>query len=432
MRRLRTIGILLFLGTAARILAADSKPAFTEFDLDRSRGMLRLARDETVKYFYDPALVGSEFSARCDAADKALGTARSNGEALVLIAQPFLNIGDSHTRFLPPARKDRVQHHWKFHAVGDAVYVSEVDRHSDAEKKGLRVGDKLLAIDGMAPGRANRHLLQYLLYGLAPRAGMRVIVQAPGQEPRQLDLLGEVRSGTALRDLRNSRDLYQLVEEDENEDARRKSRLVELPGGILVWKLQLFDLEKIAKGLGKAASAKTVILDLRGNTGGYVRAAEAVLNGFFADDFEAFTLHERKRSETTRVKGNGFKGLLLVLVDETSASASEIFARTVQMRQRGILLGDRTAGALSTAQVYSLSLGTAERFTHFGMSITLARVVMADGSIIEGKGVGPDYLILPTHEQLYQGHDPVLAKALTIAGHKTTPEDAGKIFPPLN
>ena len=394
--------------------------------------MLGIARDEVIKEFYDPARVGPEFSARCRAAYEALATAQSNDAALMLIAQPFLDIGDSHTRFIPPTRKDRVQHHWKFQAVGPDIFVSEVDRGSDAEKQGLKVGDKLLSIDGFGPNRANRHLLQYLLYNLAPRTGMRVVAQAPGQSPRTLDVRGEIRAGTHLREFRNDRDRLELELEYENEDARRKSRLVELPDGVLVWKLRQFDQEKIARGLGKVASAKAVILDLRGNPGGFVRSAEDMLSGFFADDFDAYTTHGRKKSETTHVKGRGFKGLLLVLIDATSASSSEIFARTVQMRQRGILLGDRTAGALSTAQFHPLVLGTAERFISFGVSITKSSVVMADGSVIEGKGVGPDYQIFPTHEQLYLGHDPVLAKALTIAGRKTTPEEAGKLFPPLN
>lgn len=428
----RFLPALLLCAVLGHALAAQPKTAFTANDLDRARGMLGIARDEVVKEFYDPARVGPEFFARCAAADKALSTARSNGEALMMIAQPFLDLGDSHTRFIPPTRKDRVEHHWKFHAVGPDIFVSEVDRGSDAEKQGLKVGDKLVSIDGIGPTRANRHLLQYLLYSLAPRGGMRVVAQAPGQPPRTLDVRGEIRAGTHLRELRNDRDRTELELEYENEDARRKSRLVELPDGVLVWKLRQFDPEKIASGLHKVASAKAVILDLRGNPGGYVQSAEDVLRGFFAENFDAYTIRGSKKTETTRIKGKGYKGMLLVLIDETSASASEIFSRTVQMRQRGILLGDRTAGALSTAQYHPLVLGTAERFISFGVSITKSSVVMADGSIIEGKGVGPDYQIIPTHEQLYLGQDPVLAKALTIAGRKTTPEEAGKFFPPMN
>lgn len=417
---------------ATGFAAAEPKPVFTATDLDRARGMLDLARDEVGKEFYNPALVGPEFLARCRAASEALATARSNDAAMMLIAQPFLDIGDSHTKFLPPTRRDHMQHHWKFHAVGPDIFVSEVDRGSNAEKAGLKVGDRLINIDGIAPTRANRHLLQYLLYGLAPRTGMRVVAQSPGQPPRPLDVRGEIRVGTGLREFRNDRDRIELQLESENKDARLKSRLVELPGGVLVWKLQQFDPDKITSGLRKVSSAKTVILDLRGNLGGYVQSAEDMLRGFFADVFDAYTIHWRSKTETTRIKSKGYKGLLLVLIDETSASASEIFARTVQMRQRGILLGDRTAGALSTARIYPLALGSAERFIPFGVSITMGSVVMADGSIIEGKGVGPDYQILPTHEQLYLGHDPVLAKALALAGRHTTPEEAGRLFPPLN
>jgi len=410
-----------------------AEPAFTAFDLERARGMLGLARDEVVKEFYDPARVGPDFLARCRAAHEALASAKSNDAALLLIAQPFLDIGDSHTVLIPPARRDRVDHHWKFHAVGEEVFVREVDPGSDAAKQGLRVGDKLLNVDGLSPGRANRFLMQYFLYGLAPRSGMNVVAQAPGQPPRQLAIRGEVKTGANVRNLRREGGFYDLVVESENEDRKRRSRFAELPGDILVWKLHEFDLDKIPAGLSKARSAQTVVLDLRRNPCGLVRATEDMLNAFFDDDFDAFTTRERKRSETTRVRGKGtFKGRLLVLVDNGSASASEVFSRTVQMRQRGVLLGDRTAGALSTARGYPLELGTAEKFVLFGVQIAISSFVMADGTVVEGKGVTPDYLILPTHEQLYRGHDPVLAKALSIAGHSVTPEAAGKLFPLLN
>lgn len=432
MRKLFFLALLA--ATTAAIAADQATSRFTPSDLDRARGMLRIARDEVLQYFYDPTkLAVANFSQRCAEADKALAQARSNDEALLIIAQPFLDIGDSHTRFLPPSRQGRVEHHWRFHAVGDAVYVSEVDRGSDAEKKGLRVGDKLLAIDGIAPARANRWTMQYLLYSLAPRTGMRVVAQSPGQPPRQMDIAGEFKAGTKLRDLRNDRDYYELVLDSEHRDTRLKSRLVDLPGDVLVWKLQEFDEDKITAGLRKTGSAKAVVLDLRGNPGGVIYSVEDMLDGLFTDNFEAYTRKERDKTEKFRVKGKGrFKGLLLVLIDNSSASASEIFARTVQMKQRGILLGDRTAGAVSAAQVHSLTLGNAESFVRFGVGVTISDVTMGDGTTIEGKGVGPDYQIIPTHEQLFAGHDPVLAKALSIAGYKLSAEDAGKLFPPLH
>lgn len=429
--------VRLVLGAVALLPAAfaadQSARAFTADDTSRARGMLRIAREEVEKYFYDPQRLGDKFSQDCAAAEKALATARSNDEALMIIAQVFLNIGDSHTRFYPPARKDRVRHPWKFHAVGDAVYISEVERGSEAEQRGLRVGDRLHGLDGMAVSRTNRSLMQYMVYGLAPRAGMTLLVQAPGQEPRSVTIMGALKTGSGFRDLRNELDYYEMVLESEKEDARRKSRFVELPGDILVWKLRVFDNEKTAAGLRKAAAAKTLILDLRGNPGGYVNTLERTFDHFFADDFEAYTRRERTKAKTIKVHGKArFKGLLLVLVDQSSASASEILARTVQMKQRGILLGDRTAGMVSVARVHPIALGSAERFTGFYVGITISDLVMADGSVIEDKGVMPDFRIIPTHEQLYQGQDPVLAKALELAGHKLGPAEAGKLFPPLD
>lgn len=423
---------LMTLAAIRCALAAEPLKTLTGGELRRSREMLRVARDETIQRFHDAGRVGAAFRSRCDATEKALEYARSVDEARLMIAQVFLDLGDSYTRFVPPGAMSAVNHHWTFHAVGNEIYVNAVDRGSEAEKKGLRVGDKVLAVDGIAPSRANSFLLGYLLYGLAPRSGMRVVVQSPNAEPRRLDIPGELKKDDDRTiSLTKHAPYFDFEASAKNRDDH--DQLIELPEGIVVWRLGRFDAKKTAAGLRKASAAKSLILDLRGNKSDQFRAADGLLKALWSEEFEAYSIVERKKTTPVKIKGRGdFTGLLLVLVDYSSASASEVFARTVQMKQRGILLGDRTGGHVLGADYHPLIRGDLADFTPFGMVITDRTAVMNDGYVIEGKGVGPDYLILPTHEEIYLGHDPVLAKALSIAGRKTTAEDAGKLYSSAN
>lgn len=422
--------LIILISLVATAAAADQSPVISPGDLSRARGMLRLAHDEVVRNFYDPARLGHDFSRRCAEVEKQLENARSNGEALMMIAQVFLDLGDSHTLFIPPSRMHRVDHGWAMHVIGDGVYVSRVEKGSEAEKLGLKVGDSLLSIDGIEPRKTELNILKYLLYGLIPRPGMRLIVQAPGAKPRQLDVPARVIKGSFLRDLTTSKGLYELLTEAENEDKERASRYVKLPGDILVWKLRQFDEDKIAGSMLRAAGATAVVLDLRGNGGGLVTTCQKMLRSFFAEDFLAYTERERDKTKKYSVDGSGrFTGPLFVLIDHQSASASELFAKTVQMRGRGTIIGERSGGLVSTGRIYPLTLGTGERFISFAAYVTVKQIVMADGSNLEKVGVTPDITITPSHEDLYLGRDPVLAKALELAGHQITPEAAGRIIP---
>jgi C-terminal processing protease CtpA/Prc len=66
---------------------------------------------------------------------------------------------------------------------------------------------------------------------------------------------------------------------------------------------------------------------------------------------------------------------------------------------------------------------------HYAMHITIARLRFPDGADLDGVGVTPDVLMLPTASDLAAGRDPVLAAAAKLAGVDITPEAAGKLFP---
>ncbi len=65
----------------------------------------------------------------------------------------------------------------------------------------------------------------------------------------------------------------------------------------------------------------------------------------------------------------------------------------------------------------------------YGVQITEADVVMSDGGRLEGVGVTPDELLLPTAADLAAHRDPVLARAITLAGVPITAEKAGLMYP---
>lgn len=113
-------------------------------------------------------------------------------------------------------------------------------------------------------------------------------------------------------------------------------------------------------------NAKGLIIDLRGNGGGYMGVAIEMANQFL-DDGDMIVYTEGEKSEKMEEYANGrglFKDMpLVVLVDESSASASEIIAGTIQDNDRGTIIGRRTFGKGLVQQSIELSDGSAMRLT---------------------------------------------------------------------
>ena len=402
---------------------------------DRDRGliMLKAARDDIRKNYYDPELRGIDLDARIKAAEARIKQAKSNGEVFGIIAQVLMDFNDSHTIFLPPQRASRIEYGWQVQTFGDDTYVIAVKPKSDAEAKGLKPGDKVLAIDGVAPSRENLWVYHYLYNVLKPRPVVNVEVQGPGEQPRELELKAKVQTGKVVFDLTSTIDLNAYWRDLEDEARMNAHRFVEIGNDIVIWRLPSFDLseDQVDERIDKVRKFKTLILDLRRNGGGAVETLRRLVGNLFDRDITIGDQRLRKESKPMLAKtrgDNSYKGRLIVLVDSNSGSASEVLARVVQLEKRGTVIGDRTSGKVMRSRIYPHRIGL-DTVVFYAVSVTDADLIMADGKTLEGTGVLPDELLLPTAEDLRSQKDSVLARAVSLAGATLDPVEAGKLFP---
>lgn len=423
-----TLAILLFLSSTAPAQTLDN------FNRERGRIMLENIKNQIKKNYYDPTFHGMDLEARFKAAEEKIKQATSLGQVFGIIAQALLDLNDSHTFFVPPTRTARAEYGWNMQMIGDKCYVLAVKPGSDAEAKGLKVGDMILSVSGYAPTRENKWKMDYLFNVLRPQPGLKVEAQSPDGRLRQLDILAKVTQDKSVVELSGRLggvDLWKLIRESENEDYLNRQRYIEA-GDVFIWKMPGFNLTEdgVDDMMNKVNKHKALILDLRGNPGGYVITLQRLL-GYFADS-DIKIGDEKRRKETksmmAKTRNRSFKGKLIVLVDNQSASSSEVFARVVQLEKLGTVIGDRTPGAVMEALYHGLQLGV-ETVVYYGANITIADLIMTDGKSLEGVGVTPDEIVLPTASDLAARLDPVLSRAAAIVGLKIEPKEAGTMFP---
>jgi len=208
-------------------------------------------------------------------------------------------------------------------------------------------------------------------------------------------------------------------------------------GDTFIWKIPAFNMtpSEIDEVMGKADKHATLVIDLRSNPGGLIDSLTYLTGRFFDHEVTIGTPIGRKQEKqlVAKPRGKPFTGKLFVLVDSGSASASELFARTMQLNHRATVLGDLSAGAVMESRIYPFQIGVIggnDLLVFYGASITHDDLIMSDGKSLEKVGVTPpDVAILPTAADLAAGRDPALAQAAQLAGAKLDPAAAGKLFP---
>lgn len=418
--------LLIALGGAFRSVDAQSLGAY---DRDSARTMLEEVKSDLKSNYYDQNYRGMNLDTRFKEAEEKLKQATTRDQLLITVAQVLLELNDSHTYFLPPGRSARVEYGWEMQMIGETCYVVAVKPKSDAEAKGLKPGDAILSVDGFKPSRENLWKMYYRYYGLMPARGVRLVVQSPGEaQPREVAVLSKIIQGAAVKDGLNLRMDTLRTEGDIDHD-----RFYESGSDLLVWKMPTFGIEKsrVDDIMGRAKKFKSLIIDLRGNGGGYVETLNRLAGYFFDHDVKIADLKGRKPIKPQIAKTHGadfYKGQLIVLVDSDSGSASELFARVMQLEKRGTVIGDRSAGAVMVAEHYDHETGVG-RVLYYGTSVTIADMVMTDGKSLEDVGVKPDEEMLPTGADMAAKRDPVLSHAAEVLGVKLDAEKAGALFP---
>jgi C-terminal processing protease CtpA/Prc len=228
-------------------------------------------------------------------------------------------------------------------------------------------------------------------------------------------------------------DIWKLEHEEQEEVRSLLQQRWVNQGNVMIWKMPDFffaggDLKRI---MAEAPKHSALILDLRSNPGGSEEALTDLLGYFFDHDVTVCTRRTRYESKPLVAKSHGhdlFTGKLVVLVDSESASSAELFARTIQLQHRGIVVGDRTAGQVMEAQIHPRATG-AGLITSFAVSITHASVTMPDGQSLESVGVTPDVVVIPTTADIAAGRDAALSRAAELAGIQLDAAAAGKLFP---
>lgn len=312
-------------------------------------------------------------------------------------------LGDTnHSTFLDPQQAKETEQELNGDLIGIGIYVDSTGEQpvviapipgSPADKAGLKPGDTIVAIDGQQTRETDAATWTSAIRGKVGTSVTLTIKHA---------------GATTTEDVSVKR-------------AQIKVNPVSwkmLPDGVAWIQLSEFSTgagDQVQKALSdaKAAGAKRVILDLRGNPGGYVSEANKVASQFMPKGTVLFKEKDASGDvsdyKTTGTNGQWLQGPLVVLIDGNSASAAEIVSASLRDNKRATLIGETTAGMGTVLVPYDLSDGSQ---AVLGISIFVA----PSGTQIWKKGVQPTEEvglkagIQPSLTQEYTGTDVTIAE----------------------
>jgi len=310
------------------------------------------------------------------------------------------SLEDPYTVFLKPEETKRFIEDVKgtFEGVGMEIDIRKGQLQvisplegTPAQRAGLRAGDKIIKIDDKPTMDMTIEEAVNLIRGPKGSEVTLTIFREEWEKTKEIKIVRAVIEVPSLKwEIKNENiaylKLYQFSEKAS------------------------FDF-RIAAIEILASPCQKIILDLRNNPGGYLEVAQEI-SGWFLKRGEIVVIEDfgaRKERNIYKAQGNaslvGFP--VVILINQGSASGSEILAGALRDNRDILLIGEKSFGKGSVQELERLSEGSS-------LKITVAKWLTPKGELITDKGLEPDIKLEMTEEDYEEGKDPQLDKAIEI------------------
>ena len=299
--------------------------------------------------------------------------------------------------------------------VDDTVLISRVDPGSPAARARLRPGFVIKSVDGMSMRQALAELEMNPILRDIIRPEIPFVLAAKYINGNATDTI-ELTYTDALNITRHMRIAREKLKGEMSEPVGNLPSFYtdfeakRLAGGLGYIRFNAFVpglMPKICRALRDMRDARGMIIDLRGNQGGLVGMISGVAG--LLQNYTAFYGRVKTRSGSMPIvvtpQRKPYTAPLAILIDGSTLSAAEMFSAGMQETSRAVIVGDISAGNTLPSAVIKLPTGGLFQYA-FGTYET------ADGKILEGHGVVPDWIIKINRRNLLRSGDPQLAAAI--------------------
>lgn len=324
-------------------------------------------------------------------------------------------LGDPYTAFLSPEENAETKDglNGQYEGIGaelgmkdERLLIIAPLEGSPAESLGVRAGDFIAEIDGASTAGVS---LTEAVSRIRGESGSDVVLKLIRGEGKQaMDLSVTIRRAKIT---------LKSVKWETGDAAAQRLGGNSLPGkGIFYIRLSRFGESTVSEWstaineiLAVPGGSKGIVLDLRNNPGGLLSAAIQIASDFFGSGLvvsEEFGDGRRQDFPSTGV--NRLGGIpTVVLINEGSASASEILAAALKYHVGATLVGSKSFGKGTVQDAQDLRDGA-------GVHVTVAKWLTPKGECIDGQGITPDVEVAVTESDIVASKDPQLLTALEL------------------
>ncbi|MDD5645158.1 MAG: S41 family peptidase [bacterium] len=283
---------------------------------------------------------------------------------------------DAHSQFMEPEmyKEMKVETGGEFGGLGIEITIRDglltviaPMEGTPAERAGLRTGDKIIKIDGENTKEMTLMEAVSKLRG-KPGTKVHIVVLRANQKVLEFDIERDIIKVESIKNakiLENNIGYIKIVQFQENTGR---------------------DFEKALTSL-ESKGMKSLIIDLRNNPGGLLQTAVEVADRFIENEKVIVSIQGKLPSQNVVFNAKGRtthkEYPIVVIINNGSASGSEIVAGALKDHKRAILIGEKTFGKGSVQSVIPLNDGSAIR-------LTTAKYFTPSGTTIHGVGISPD------------------------------------------